>query len=166
MRTASHPRRDGLVAVRFGLVRSDDSRAPVDGWPPPVECEELWARPVGDGRYRIENTPWFVENLARGDVIEAVTHEGALWMTRKAEWSGRLTVRVTGCEPGFALDAFADLGVGGESAGPAYRLAVLDIPPDADFPAIHERLRAGRSDGAWDYEEACVSAEWRSLSSR
>jgi hypothetical protein len=159
--TADHPRPagDGLVLVRFGLVPDDDGRAPQDGWPAPVDSEGLWATPDGDGRYRIENTPWFASNAANGDVVLAVEHQGARWVTQKAQWSGHLTVRVAHPDPAAVLDRFADLGVGGESAAPAYRIAALDIPPDADLPAIVARLRAGR----FDYEEACVSEEWRSL---
>jgi hypothetical protein len=149
--------------VRYGLVRDEDSRAPVDGWPPPVDSEGLWASPLGEGRYRIVNTPWFAQTLATGDVVNAVEYEGARWVMQKAHWSGHLTVRVAHSDPAAVLDAFADLGVGGESAAPAYRIAALDIPPGADLHAIIGRLRAGRSDGTWDYEEACVSTEWREL---
>jgi hypothetical protein len=163
--TADHPQPigRGLVLVRFGLVRDEDGRAPSDGWPPPVDSEGLWASPVEEGRYRIENTPWFAPGLATRDVVEAVEHEGARWVMRRAAWSGHLTVRVAHSDPAAVLDAFADLGVGGESAAPAYRIAALDIPPDADLRAIVGRLRAGRSEGTWEYEEACVSPEWRAL---
>ncbi|GAA2636989.1 hypothetical protein Adu01nite_65810 [Paractinoplanes durhamensis] len=156
--------------VRFGLTRDPDSRAPDSGWPHPVDSEGLWAGPLGDGRYRLENTPWFAENLSNQDIVEAVEHEGTRWITRKAHWSGHLTVRVTHrdpldpavvLDPAAVLDAFADLGVRGESAAPAYRIIALDIPPDADLRAILSRLRSGRSDGTWDFEEACVSTEWR-----
>lgn len=147
--------------VRFRLVRDEDGRAPVAGRPPPVESEGLWASPVGEGRYRIENTPWFAMNTATRDVVEAVEHEGTRWVMLKAHWSGHLTVRVSHRDPAAVLDAFADLGVRGESAAPAYPIAALDIPPDADLRAIVARLRAGRADGTWDYEEACVSTEWR-----
>jgi len=147
--------------VRFRLVRDEDGRAPVDGWPPPVDSEGLWASPLGEGRYRVENTPWFARSLATRDIVEAVEYEGTRWVMRKAQWSGHLTVRVAHSDPAAVLDAFADLGVRGESAAPAYPIAALDIPPEADFPAIIARLRAGRSAGTWDYEDACVSAEWR-----
>jgi hypothetical protein len=149
--------------VRFRLVRDEDGHASVDGWPAPVDSEGLWASPVGEGRYRIENTPWFAQDLATRDVVEAVEHEGARWVMRRADWSGRLTVRVAHSDPAAVLDAFAHLGVRGESAAPAYRIAALDIPPDADLRAVIGRLRAGRSDGTWDYEEACVSTGWRGL---
>ena len=162
---ADHPRPtgQGLVVVRWNLVRDEDGRAPVEGWPPPVESEGLWATPVGEGRYRVENTPWFAMTLATGEVVEAVEHQGTRWVMGRTHWSGHSTVRVAHPDPAAVLDAFADLGVRGESAAPAYSIAALDIPPEADFRAIIARLRAGRSDGAWDYEEACVSTEWRGL---
>jgi hypothetical protein len=158
---ADHPRPSGpgLVLVRFGLVRDEDGRAPVEGWPPPVDSEGLWATPVGEGRYRIENTPWFAPGLATHDVVETVEHEGARWVMRRAQWAGHLTVRVA---PGD-LGVFADLGVRGESAAPAYPIVALDVPPGADLRAIVGRLRAGRSAGSWDFEESCVSTEWRAL---
>ena len=149
--------------VRFNLVRDEDGRAPVEGWPPPVDSEGLWASPMGEGRYRIENTPWFAQTLGTYDVVEAVEYEGNRWVMRKARWSGHLTVRVAHSDPAAVLDAFADLGVRGESAAPAYQIVALDIPPDADLRAIVGRLRAGKSDGTWDYEEACVSTEWLDL---
>lgn len=149
--------------MRFRLLRDEDSRAPAEGWPPPVESEGLWASPVGAGRYRIENTPWFAQDCATYDVVEAVEYEGTRWVMGKAEWSGRLTVQVAHSDPGAVLAAFADLGVRGESAAPAYEMAALDIPPEADFRAIIDRLRAGKSAGTWDFQEACVTAEWRSF---
>src|ERR1700761_9110852 len=99
--TADHPRPvgEGLVPVRFGRVPDEDGRAPQDGWPPPVESEGLWATPMGDGRYRLENTPWFATNSSCGDLVLAVEHGGDRWVTHKAEWSGHLTVRVAHPDP-------------------------------------------------------------------
>jgi len=149
--------------VRFRLGHDEDGRAPVDDWPPPVDSEGLWASPMGEGRYRIENTPWFAQGLATHDIVEAVEYEGTRWVMQTARWSGHLTVRVAHGDPDAVLDAFADLQVRGESAAPAYPIAALDIPPEADLRAIIGRLRAGKSDGTWDYQESCVSAEWRAL---
>ena len=149
--------------MRFRLGHDEDGRAPLAEWPPPVDSEGLWASPVGEGRYRLENTPWFAQNVATHDLVDAVEHEGARWVMQTAQWSGHLTVHVAHSDPAAVLDAFADLEVRGESAAPAYPIAALDIPPDADFRAILGRLRAGKSDGTWDYQESCVSPAWRDL---
>ncbi|MCW2498014.1 DUF4265 domain-containing protein, partial [Jatrophihabitans sp.] len=42
----------------------------IDGWPP-VSSERLWAFSLGDDIYRIDNAPWFVRDLAIGDLVEA-----------------------------------------------------------------------------------------------
>src|SRR5690349_21213099 len=113
------PAGPGLVVVRCRLTRDEDGRAPAGGWPPPVESEGLWAVPLGEGRYRIENVPWFAGNLAAGDVVSAVEHEGNRWVMQRWQWSGHLTVRVAHPDPAVVLDALAGLGVRGESAAPA-----------------------------------------------
>jgi len=153
-----------LVKVRFSLEQDED------GWPP-ATSEGVWAEPLGGDRYRISNTPWWVRGLSYDDVVEArADSDGILWATRKITFSGRLTVRVIPLREGplagserAVLDAFTDLGVGGEIAGHGYRIVALDIPPDADFRAIVARLRAGQADGSWAYEEACVTDEWLAL---
>lgn len=117
---------------------------------PPVESERLRAQPLGENRYRIDNTPWFVRNLSADDVIEALADDGVLWATKKIESSGRLTVRVIPLSDGPAHDAlkavmatFAELGAASEGAGPTYPVVALDIPPEADHAAILSTLRAG-----------------------
>jgi hypothetical protein len=44
-------------------------------------------------------------------------------------------------------------------------LVVLTLPPDSDLPAIVAALRAGKTDGSWDFEEGCISEEWIRLTS-
>jgi hypothetical protein len=155
----------GLVKVRFALE-------PDDGWPP-VGSEGMWAQPLGNGRFRIDNTPWFVRDLASGDVVEATfDSDGVLWAGARIEFSGRLTVRVIPFRAGplggdlqAVLDAFAELGVSGEGALPAYAIVALDIPPDSDHGAIIDLLLRGQDDGSWDFEEGCVTDAWIDLRS-
>jgi hypothetical protein len=151
------------VKVRFRLVQDED-------WPP-VESEGLWAEPLGGDRFRIDSVPWFVPNLAAEDIVEALAgSDDVLWAIRKIAHSGRLVVRVIPFRNGplngnlqAVLDVFAGLGVSGEGAGPAYQLVALDIAPDADLLAIVNRLRQGRDDGSWDYDEGCVTEAWLAL---
>jgi hypothetical protein len=51
-----------FVKVRFALERDPD------GWPP-AGSEGLWAADLGDGLARIDNNPWFAQNIAAGDVV-------------------------------------------------------------------------------------------------
>jgi hypothetical protein len=151
------------VEVRFSLPQDS-------GWPP-AESEGLWAEPLGGNRFRIDNTPWFVLDLAAEDVVEALADsDGVLWATRRLHHGGRLTVRVIPFRDGplrgslqAVLDAFAALGVTGEGAAPAYQMVALDIASDVDLAAVVGKLRQGRDDGSWEYEESCVTEEWLAL---
>ncbi len=149
-----------FVKVRFKLEKDDE------GWPP-VESEGLWAEPLGEGRYRVDNTPWFVRNLAADDVVIVLAgNDDVLWATGRAEWSGRLTIRIVPSRDGplhgdrqAVLDSFEVLGVTGEGIE-HYNMVALDVPADADLAAVKQLLRAGEADGRWDYEEGCVSEAW------
>lgn len=153
-----------LVKVRFAIEQDED------GWPP-VGSEGIWAEDLGERRYRLDNTPWFVRGVASDDVVEAIADpDGVLWFADRIEWSGRLTIRVIPFRDGplggslqAVLDTFEALGVSGEGALPAYAIVALDVPTDADFAAVKERLRQGEDDGSWTYEEGCVDDRWLAL---
>jgi hypothetical protein len=152
----------GLVRVSFSLEQQD-------GWPP-FASEGLWAKPLGDDTYRVDNTPWFARNVAADDIVEArAGSDGVLWAISKIEWSGRLTIRVLVARDGpldgdmaAVIESFRPLGVTGEGMG-QYRLVALDIPPDTDLAAVKALLDAGVADGRWHFEEGCINDEWRAL---
>ena len=62
---------------------------------PDGEVETLWAIPRGDGRYELDNLPWFSYGVSLGDVVEAAPDaDGLLAFTRVVDKSGNRTVRV------------------------------------------------------------------------
>lgn len=151
-----------FVKIQFAL------EADADGWPP-AGSEGLWAIPLGDNRFRIDNTPWFVPGIAAGDVVRAEERDSQWWFTERLESSGNCTVRVIPFrhgplqgDRGTVLDMFASLGVTGEGVD-RWGIVALDIPPHADLAAAQALLRKGFDEGWWDYEEGCVGAEWREL---
>jgi hypothetical protein len=152
-----------MVRVVFRLDRDED------GWPP-AATERLWATPVGKGMARIDNVPFFVRNLAWGDIVQTVDGpNGALWASARISWSGRCTIRVIPFSKGplegsreAVLDAFAPLGVGGEGIE-QYGIVALDVPSDVDLAAVVRLLRQGARDGWWDYEEGCVGEDWLAI---
>ena len=66
-----------------------------DGYPP-ATVESLWATSLGEGRFRLENTPFFVTGVSYLDVVRAhrSDDDGCLWFDRLVEISGHSTVRV------------------------------------------------------------------------
>jgi hypothetical protein len=154
---------DGFVKVRFRLEVDEE------GWPP-VGSEGMWAEPVADDVYRIDNIPWFVPNIAADDLVRAEAgDDGVLWAIEKIQWSGRLTIRVIPFQQGplhgdrqAVLDAFAPVGVSGEGVE-QYGLIALDVPADVPFRPVWELLKRGVDLGWWDFDEGCVGDEWLSI---
>lgn len=104
-----------MTKIRFQLeVDADD-------WPP-AESEGLWAEPLGGGRFRVDNTPWFVRGTSAEDIVKAEPGaDGTLWFVETLEYGGHQTIRVIPRADGplngdqqLVLDAFAPLGVTGE----------------------------------------------------
>jgi len=109
---------DDLRKVRF---TEDDGH---------VEC--VWAEPLGDDRYRIDNTPWFAYGVSWKDIVEAkVKEEGDLPdFIRVVEKSGHRTVRLIleeEEERKRVLKRLCDLGCTYE--GSNGRFFGIDIPP-------------------------------------
>jgi hypothetical protein len=138
-----------------------------DGWPP-VASERLWAFHLGDDRYRIDNVPWFVRDLAVGDVVRARLPDADSHpvFVEVVERSDHVTIRLVCFRRGplegdlaRALEPFTALGVYGEGAS-QYGMLALDIGPTAPLPAVVSTLRQGVEDGSWEYEEGRISPAW------
>jgi hypothetical protein len=102
---------------------------PDDCWPP-VAGETLWVTELGDGRYLIDNIPFFVENIALNDVVEAKPGEdGCLHFARKLLSGGHSTIQVAAHErvESEVMDALRALGCGLERDAPG--CFSVDVPP-------------------------------------
>ena len=111
----------------------------------PEDTETLWAFELGDGRYRLDNLPWFAYRVSVGDVIAArLGEDGILVMTEVLEKSGNRTIRLIGetdehdgqWTARFAtlMQEVQRLGCGYEGANPRY-LAV-NIPVGVDLELV------------------------------
>lgn len=138
-----------------------------DGWPP-VSGERLWATSRGGDRYTIENVPWFVRDLAVGDLVLAVAPDSESHPVFQAllEPSDHVTVRVIVLDEGpLAGDvalAAAELerdGVWAEVAD-QFKMLALDIAPEAPLAELASVLISGEADGRWVYEEGRVTDAW------
>ncbi len=133
-----------------------------DGYPP-VSAERIWALDAGEGRYKLDNIPFFARELALGDIVSAVPEEGAdegiLRYQRVVEPSGHSTFRVLVYDKAqiqAVRGLLEQLGCGTEKSH-LPRLVAIDIPPTVSLQAVRQALETGREQERWDYEEACVA---------
>ena len=147
-----------VVKIRFRLLQG------ADGYPP-CDSEGLWATPLGGGAYRVANLPWFVPDVALGDVVRAVADgDGSLWGVERTEESGNCTIRVAplDVDQRTVFDTFGAMGVFGEGLGGGVDIVALNVPQNAEFRRIKTVLQQGEADGRWAYEEGSITRAWSS----
>lgn len=147
-----------VVKIRFRLLQG------ADGYPP-CDSEGLWATPLGGGAYRVANLPWFVPDVALGDVVRAVADgDGSLWGVERTEESGNCTIRVAplDVDQRTVFDTFGAMGIFGEGLGGGVDIVALNVPQNAEFRRIKTVLQQGEADGRWAYEEGSITRAWSS----
>ena len=116
-----------------------------------VYVEVLWAIDLGEGKYRLENLPYYFYGLAYGDIIAAEYSEKQkrLLFREILEPSGHKLLRVIfrdalleGSAEKKHLEKLMEMGCRCERANPKY--FCLDIPPNLDFELICDYLSANK----------------------
>jgi hypothetical protein len=125
--------------------------------------EWLWAQPLGDDLYRIDNIPLTVEGIALGDVVEARERRGKLSFGSVRERSGRsayaLYSELVDTRPDAVEEWWQRLVVlGATRERQTRRLWAVDLPPGALGRAFAV-IEAGRLDGIWVYDELYAHRE-------
>ncbi|MDE9364149.1 DUF4265 domain-containing protein [Luteipulveratus sp. YIM 133132] len=138
-----------------------------DGWPP-VSSERLWASSTGPDRYVIANVPWFVPDLAVGDVILArpPAPDQHPVFREVLERSDHVTIRLIRFRDGplrgdlaRAMEPFTRLGVHAEGAD-QFGMLALDIAADDPMDELVATLRSGQDAGWWEFEEGRITPAW------
>lgn len=114
---------------------------------PDGEIETVWARPLGNDRFELDNTPLYAYGLSWRDVIEArrQTAEGFPAFVGIVQKSGHRTIRLllrppanTSPDSQALLDRLRELGCTYEGAN--FRLFGVDIPPAVNLMEIRKFL--------------------------
>jgi hypothetical protein len=141
------------VKIFFELEQDEDGY-------PPASVESLWARPVGEGLFKIDNIPFFATGVAVDDVVAAIPDGGMLQYKDVVQPSGHSTLRIIVYEESQAAEVralFKRMGCSTELSHIPGLIAV-DVPPSVSLESLRRVLDEGRSQGRWDYEEACLAA--------
>ncbi len=109
--------------------------------------ETPWVVDLGDGRYRMENCPFYFYGIAAGDIIgaEYSEEEGQLVFTHVLEKSGNKLVRIIFENPENEegpekqhLDSLVAMGCSYEGANPKY--ICIDIPKSVELSMVCQYL--------------------------
>jgi hypothetical protein len=140
-----------MERVAFRLKRDDDGY-------PPADWEHLWARPVGDSMFKLDNTPFFARGVSYGDIVLVELREGMHVFDRVVRPSGHSTLRVILFKPELVDDLRSQLRALGSQTELSHipGLIAVDVPPSVDLARVKALLAAGEAAGDWEYEEAAV----------
>ena len=109
--------------------------------------ETLWAVPLGDDRYKLDNSPFYAYGVSWEDVVYAPADPQEQMPTFKSvvERSGNRTVRVifeTPISPGNASDqvlqGLVAMGCSYEGANPKY--VSINVPPAVELQKVRPYL--------------------------
>ena len=140
------------VKIFFNLEQDEDGY-------PPASVESLWALPVGEGLFKIDNIPFFATGIAVDDIVSATLEGEVLQYSDVVQPSGHSTLRVIVYDESQVAEVralFKQMGCSTElSHIPG--LIAIDVPPSVSLDVLKPVLDEGRAKDRWDYEEACLA---------
>ncbi len=143
------------------MERSKVSAAPIKiAFPYDQGMETMWATPLEDGTYEVDNSPFDVYEISYRDVVAARSEAGMLHFERVVKRGGHSTYRVK-LKPGAGHDHFmkywpelALLGCTFEGASGHRRLYAIDVPQTSIVARVYACLEKLEKAGVWEFEEA------------
>ena len=141
---------------------SNETLAKVLFPPPPGESsgETLWAKPLGDHLFQLDNTPWFARGCALDDVVRCEEAAGELpRFVEVVRPSGNRTLRVFVPEGPArektkkeVFDFLKDRGYIFEGFGEGKGLIAITVPPAVDLSQLLGYLRGKEERGDLEWE--------------
>lgn len=112
-----------------------------------AEVETLWATPLGDDKYQLDNSPFYAYSVSWQDIVYAPfsPKEGFPTFERVLSKSGNRTIRVlfdTPVESGNASDQVmqALIALGCDYEGANKRYVSVNIPPGVGLESVRQYL--------------------------
>lgn len=129
--------------------------------------ERMYAKPVGEGRYILDNSPFYVFDISYCDEFSADHVEEELVFSRVISRSGHSTYRIKlpeGEDHSYFLKYWVDLAAEGctyEGSSVSSRLLyTIDLPPGVDVMNVYKIMDQYEQQGIWEFEEGhyCANA--------
>jgi hypothetical protein len=145
--------KEGMVKIKIKLPPSD--------WHS-YAAETFWATPLGDNLYRIENSPFFVDEVSYLDIVFAKAEgEGAIPVVRGVtKRSGNSTYRILLGE-NIAYEQFCEYIAPATALGCTYEglkqhQYSLNVPGLITTAPLDAALQKGEEDGIWVFEASHI----------
>lgn len=123
-----------------------------------TETETMWVIERDDG-YELDNIPFYVEELALGDIVTASPDaSGILWFSKLVRPSGHSTIQIWFSSEGEidrVREALSQMGCSSEVSD-LPRLVAVDVPPHVPYSKVKALLDEGERSGQFEYQEACL----------
>jgi len=129
-----------------------------EGGYPPVEYESLWGVFSDDLSCVVDNVPYCVYGVSKGDKVAVEDVDGKLFAKSVVARGGNSTLRVFAEDPDTKASLISELkSLGAQcSVTQGLSLFAVNVPLDTDFGRI-DALLASQSDGEYlAYEDACL----------
>lgn len=125
---------------------------------PPVAAESLWGIHSNDGNYTIDNTPYYISGVSKGDAVEVKIVGKEIVAVRVVNQGGHSTIRVFASGDEERSEIIARLHQLGATCSVSQGLSLfaVDIPPDCDFFEIDAYLSDIADGENIAYEDACL----------
>lgn len=138
------------VKLRFPFTNADGEG----------ETEAMWALKRDDG-YELDNIPFYVKELALGDVVSAHAEaDGTLWFSELVRPSGHSTIQLwfsNEQDVQSIRDALKRMGCASE-VSELPRLVAVDVPSNVPYAKVKEFFDQAEQAGTFEYQEACLGS--------
>jgi len=143
------PNHNSQVKLKF-CIEPDE-----DGYPP-FRVESVWASPLSDGTFRLDNIPFFAYEVADGDVVTAKVLDGELFFEGVAQASGNSVIRVIVNDERSIPQLRAQLLALGCDSEWWQKLVSVNIPAGVSYTPVLRLLEEGQDNDKWGFEEAVL----------
>jgi hypothetical protein len=125
-----------------------------------ITGEWLWTKPLGGGRFEIDNSPFDLYGVSAADIVAADEIKGVMTFKTVVYRGGHSTYRIRLGRSQTREDflrlwpVFEALGCSYEGTSSEQRVYSIDVPPEADVSKVYALLEAGENASNFEFEEA------------
>lgn len=125
---------------------------------PPVALEKLWAMPLPNGHFVIDNIPFYAWGISADDEVEAEIVDGELFFKNLVKPSGISTFRLilTDPETNAQVRAHLEFLACKSEYNQHIGLVAVEIPSGTPIQPFLEYIVEEKAKGAIDFEESAL----------